>query len=54
MSFTYSAAETYARATLKRKQRSFELDRNNDDGELSSYARRPGMFRLQLDAHNEA
>lgn len=28
---------------LKRKQRSFELDDSNDDGELPSYARRPGQ-----------
>ena len=54
MSFTNSAAETYARATLKRKQRSFEFDNNNDDGELPFYARRPGMFRLYPDGHNEA
>ena len=54
MSFTNSAAETYGRATLKRKQRSFEFDNDNDDGGFQLYARRPGMFRLYLDAHNEA
>ena len=54
MSFTNSAAETYGRATLKRKQRSFEFDNDNDDGGFQLYTRRPGMFRLYLDAHNEA
>ena len=54
MSLTNSATETNARATLKRKQRSFELHNNDNDGGFPSYARSSGMFLLYLDVLNEA